>query len=59
MFIVLLVLILSNPDEPLMFGVVKKFDDSASCYKYLQNMDVSDEKKKNLGCIEIRKSVET
>jgi len=56
MFVTLLVLILS--DDPLSFGVIKRFDSPQACYKYMIDMDVPLEKKKNLGCIEIRKPVE-
>lgn len=55
MFVALLVFLLSGPGEPMVIGVLGEFDSPAACMKVLRSMEVPDEQRAKLGCIEVRR----
>lgn len=59
MFIAWLVLILSNPGEPVVFGVLRDdFKSRSDCIQYVANLEVPEEVKSKLRCLPIMRPVE-
>lgn len=55
MFITILVILLSKPEDPVIMGVVEHFKSPSECVKAIAvNSRFTDEEKRNLRCIEIR-----
>ena len=55
MWIVILVFILSKPEEPPAFGIIGEFKSTSECVQAIASLDVSDEQKSRLRCMELRK----
>lgn len=55
MWVVILVFILSKPGEPIAFGVVGEFKSTSECVQTIATMDITDEQRANLHCMELRK----
>lgn len=53
----LLILLLSGPGEPPVFGVVKEFETVNDCWTFLIKSDIPHKDK--LMCLEVRKPQET
>lgn len=58
MFITILIYLLSNPGELILFGVLGEFKTQSECVQKVATMDVPEDTRKKLACMEIRKPVE-
>lgn len=58
MLIALLIILLSEPGEPAVFGVMQEFKTPAECIQAVRNADIPDSMKRRLSCIEIKKQRE-
>jgi hypothetical protein len=55
MLMAILIILLSNPGEPTVFGVMGEFERAADCMRAIRDADVPDEVKRKLACIEVKK----
>ncbi len=55
MLISLLIILLSGPGEPVVFGVVGEFKSQAECMAMLRLDEVPDDLRRRLSCIEVKK----
>lgn len=58
MFIALLIVLLSKPGEPVVFGVIGELPNMSACATALARMDITDEERSKLACIEVKKQKE-
>lgn len=55
MWVVILVFVLSKPEEPPAFGIIGEFNNIGECVQAIAKLDVTDEQKRRLRCMELRK----
>lgn len=58
MWVVILVFILSKPGEPVAFGVIGEFKSGSECVQTIAKMDITDDERQKLHCMELRKAKE-
>lgn len=58
MLIALLVMLLSEPGEPIVFAVVGDFKSQSECVQFIAKADVPDEMRRRLSCLPVVKPVE-
>lgn len=59
MWVVILVFVLSKPDEtPPAFGIIAEFNSNSECVQAIAKMDISDDQRSRLHCMELRKPKE-
>lgn len=57
--VVLLVILLSKPGDPVVFGVVHQFPDIAACYRAIERVDATPKEKEAMACLPVLKPQET
>ncbi|WP_395406243.1 hypothetical protein ACHMW6_06105 [Pseudoduganella sp. UC29_106] len=55
MLISLLIILLSGPGEPVVFGVMGEFRNQSECWATVREAEMPDEMRRKLSCIEVRK----
>jgi len=55
MFMALLIILLSGPGEPVVFGVMGEYKNAGECLATIRDADLPDEMRRKLACIEVKK----
>lgn len=58
MLVALLVILLSKPGDPVAFGIVGEFKNAPECRQAIQQMDIDDDTRSKLRCMEVKKQIE-
>lgn len=58
MFVTLLIVLMSDPGQPQLFGVLDQFKTVVECRKAIENWDAPPNVKERLSCMEVKKPVE-
>lgn len=58
MLVSLLIMLLSEPNDPIIFGVVREFKSQSECIQFLAKSEAPEEVKSKMRCLAVVKPVE-